>query len=124
MSLSLMVMGAVLSGYIFLGRNFTRSLGLSSANQPALESQSRRALAYFADDVRMASGLDLGGIAPHVGPSSSGVTLIIPAALGQKYITYFFNETSSPVFLDTFEIPAKSLVRIDHQSAQPSLRLF
>lgn len=116
MTLSLMVMGAVLSGYVFLGRNFSRSLGLTSANQPTLESQGRRSLALFTADVRMASGLDLSGTAPNVIPSSSGVTLIVPSPSGPKKITYYFNKGPAPVLLDTFQIPLGSLARIDQQA--------
>ena len=51
MSLALVVMTGVLSTFSFLGRNLNRL-----ANQQKLESEGRRALAYFAQDVRMASG--------------------------------------------------------------------
>ena len=116
MTLSLMVMGAVLSGYVFLGRNFTRSLGLSSANQPTLESQGRRLLAEITSDAGMASGLDLYGVAPNVVPSASGLTFILPSPKGSKYITYFFNDSPTAASLDVFQIPAHSLVRIDQQT--------
>jgi prepilin-type N-terminal cleavage/methylation domain-containing protein len=52
MSLALIVMTGVLSTFSFLGRNLNRL-----ANQQQLESESRRALAYFAQDVRMANAL-------------------------------------------------------------------
>lgn len=117
MTLSLMIMGAILSSYVFLGRNFTRSLGLSSANEPTLESQGRRALTYFTQDVRMASGLDTTGVVPNVVPSAAGMTLILPASSGTKYITYYYNETSTDVAFSTFNIPAQTLVRIDQGSA-------
>jgi prepilin-type N-terminal cleavage/methylation domain-containing protein len=114
MSLSLMLMGAVLSSYVFLGRNFTRALGITSANQPTLEAQSRRTLTYFTQDVRMASGVDTTAVAPKVAPSNSGVTLILPSSTGSpKCVTYFFNDTSAPVTLTTFTVPAKALIRID-----------
>ena len=121
LSLSLMIMGAVLSSYIFLGRNFTRSLGISSSNQPTLEAQGRRTLAYFTQDVRMTSGLDTTGSAPKVVPSASGVTLILPTTSGSKYVTYYFNGTASAVTLSSYTIPANSLVRIDlgTSTAQP-----
>jgi type II secretory pathway pseudopilin PulG len=77
MSLALMVMGAVLSSYIFLGRNLARL-----ANQQTLETQGRRALAYFAQDVRMASGL--------TSPSVSGVTLTLPVAS----VTYTYDSSA------------------------------
>ncbi|HTL67862.1 MAG TPA: prepilin-type N-terminal cleavage/methylation domain-containing protein [Lacunisphaera sp.] len=112
-SLALMVMTAVLTTYVAIGRNFTRSLGVSSANQPTLASQARRTLALFAQDVRMASGIDTTGTAPKVVPSSTGVTLIEPVGSGSKYVTYYFNATTSPVTLSTYSVPALSLVRID-----------
>jgi Tfp pilus assembly protein PilW len=112
-SLALMVMTAVLTTYVTVGRNFTRSLGVSSANQPTLDTQARRTLAAFAQDVRMASGIDTTGTAPRVVPSATGVTLIQPTTSGSKYVTYYFNNTASPVTLSTYTIPALSLVRID-----------
>jgi hypothetical protein len=65
LSLSLMVMAAILASYVFLARNFTRSLGVTYAvnNQttlsqlPPLEAQLRTTLAYFTQDVRMATGI-------------------------------------------------------------------
>jgi Tfp pilus assembly protein PilW len=72
MSLALVVMTAVLTTYITLGRNFTRSLGISSSTQPTLESQARRTLAYFVRDARMA--IQISGT-----PSASSVTLQIPS---------------------------------------------
>ena len=87
MSLSLLIMGGVLSSYVFLGRNFTRSLGISSANQPTLETQGRRALAYFMQDVRMASGIS--GT-----PSASSLTLTLPASSGTTTVTYAYNSTA------------------------------
>ena len=109
MSLSLMVMTAVLTTYVTLGRNFTRSLGLSSANQPNLESQARRTLAYFAQDVRMASGIS--GT-----PSASSMTLILPTGTTTKKVAYYFNNTAATtVTLAGYSttVPAMSLVRVD-----------
>ena len=116
MSLALMVMGGILSGYIFLGRSFTRSLGVSSAGQPTLETQGRRTLTYLAQDAHMASGVDLTGTAPSVLPSSSGVTLILPTSTGNKSITYSFNNSSAMVMLGTFQIPPGCLIRIDQST--------
>jgi hypothetical protein len=87
MSLSLLVMGAVLSSYVFLGRNFTRSLGIISKNQPTLESQGRRALAYFSQDVRMASGIS--GT-----PSASSLTLTLPASYSTTTVTYTYDSAA------------------------------
>lgn len=107
MALSLMVMGAVLSSYVFLGRNFTRSLGVSSAGEPTLESQGRRTLGYFSQDVRMASGI--------VGtPSATEVTLTIPTQSGSKTVTYFFNNTGTDDTSHGPTIKADTLTRIDN----------
>ena len=87
LSLSLMVMSAVLSSYVFLGRNFTRTLGISSNGQPNLEAQDRRTMAYFRQDVAMASGIS--GT-----PGPAGVTLTLPSANGSTTVTYAFDSTA------------------------------
>lgn len=96
LSLSLMVMAAVLSSYTFLARNFTRSLGVvftvtdssfNLANRPALETQGRQTLAYFAQDVRMATGIS--GT-----PSASTVTLTLPTNTGSTTVTYTYDATN------------------------------
>ena len=81
LALSLMVMTAVLATYVKLGRNFTRSLGLSSANQPNLESQARRTIEIFTEDVRMATGIS--GT-----PSGSSLILILPTSSGTTTVAY------------------------------------
>ncbi|MBL9217097.1 MAG: hypothetical protein JNG82_01305 [Opitutaceae bacterium] len=110
LSLSLMVMTAVLTTYVSLGRNFTRSLGLSSANQPNLESQSRRTLATFAQDVRGSSGLALA-------PTATSLTLTVPITTGTKTVSYYINATASPVTVTlsgySTTVPAQSLARVD-----------
>jgi len=87
MSLALMIMTAVLTTYVSLGRNFTRTLGLSSANQPTLENQSRRTITAFTQDVRMAIGIS--GT-----PSSSALTLIIPTSSGTTTVAYNYNSST------------------------------
>ena len=82
-----MVMTAVLTTYVTLGRNFTRSLGISSANQPNLESQARRTLAYFTRDVRMAIGIS--GT-----PSASSLTLTLPTGTGSTTVAYAYDSTA------------------------------
>jgi Tfp pilus assembly protein PilW len=116
MTLSLMVMTAVLSSYVFLGKNFTRTLGISSANQPTLESQGRRAVAYFTRDVQMASGRT-GTV------SASEVTLVLPTSSGTKNVTYYLNLTASPVSVYSVTVPANALARID-RSTSTSLTLM
>jgi hypothetical protein len=106
-SLSLMVMTAVLSSYVFLARSFTRTIGLGLLNQPTLESQGRRALAYFTQDVQASSAI--------VGtPSTSTITLTVPRNTGgTKNITYYYNSTGSAVTVSGYSVPANALARID-----------
>jgi len=87
MSLSLMLMLAVLSSYVYLARQFTRTLGFSSFYQPTLEAQSRRSLAYFTQDVGMASSIS--GT-----PSATNVVLVIPTSTGSTTVTYAYDNTS------------------------------
>lgn len=114
MTLSLIILGAVLSSYIFLGRNFTRSLGISSANQPTLESQARRSLTNFGEDVRMANGIT----APVLPDTlANEVTLNLPVGSGTKGITYYYNSltTNWPVTIGTTTVTVlpQSLTRIE-----------
>ena len=118
-----MVMTAVLSTYVTLGRNFTRALGVSSANQPTLEGQARRTLAYFAQDVRMTS--DISGT-----PSATSLTLTLPTGTTTKTISYYINNTAAAVTVTlsgySTTVPARTLVRVDGsngatQSLQTSL---
>jgi len=109
MSLGLMVLTAVLSSYVFIGRNFTRSLGISSANQPTLTSQARRTVAYFTQDVRMASGRT-GTI------SASEVTLVLPTGSGTKNVTYYLNNGAATTVYSV-AVAANSLTRIDRNTS-------
>lgn len=110
MSLGLMVLAAVLSSYVFLARNFTRSLGISSANEPPLEGQSRRALASFTQEVRMASGIT--GTA-----SATEVTLVLPGSTGTKNITYYYNSSSTTAVVYGVSTKPNSLTRIDRSNS-------
>lgn len=84
-----MVMTAVLTTYVSLGRNFTRSLGLTSSNQPNLESQIRRTITTFSQDVRMANGIPSSSTL-----SASRVTLTLPTGNSTNQITYYYNSTA------------------------------
>ena len=86
-----MLMTAVLSTYVALGRNFTRSLGISSATQPSLDTQARRTLAYFAQDVRMASSI-------FGNPSASTVSLILPTDDSTITVAYAYDSTHQGLF--------------------------
>jgi Tfp pilus assembly protein PilW len=86
-TLSAAVMAAVLSSYIYLGRSLARL-----SNQQTLETEARRALGYFAQDVQSASGLT-----NTINLSDTRVTLLVPTATGNNTITYYYNSTSAPV---------------------------
>lgn len=90
-TLSAAVMAAVLSSYIYMGRQLLRL-----ANQQILESEGRRTLAYFTRDVRMATGIDTSGTAPKVLPDASKLTLNLPATSSgaANYVTYSYNGTN------------------------------
>jgi len=99
MGLSLIVMAAVLSSYIFLARNFTRSLGIvftrtstdfTLVNRPSLETQGRQTLAYFTQDVRLATGIAVTTTTP-ISPSAAAVILTIPTATGATTVTYNYD---------------------------------
>lgn len=80
-SLALMVMTAVLSTYTYLARNLVRL-----ANQQTLETEARRALAYFAQDVRLATGItDTANI------SATRVALLVPSSSTINVVTYYYN---------------------------------
>lgn len=104
-ALSATVMAAVLSSYIFIGRNLTRL-----ANQQALETEARRTLALFNQDVRMASGLtDTANL------GSSRVSFTIPTGIGTNTVTYYFNDTTAAVAVTvngtSVSMPANALTR-------------
>lgn len=86
-TLSAAVMAAVLSSYIYLGRSLARL-----ANQQTLETEGRRTLGYFAQDVQSASGLT-----DTVNLSDTRVSLLVPTAAGTSTITYYYNSTTAPV---------------------------
>lgn len=73
------VLAAVLSAYIFIGRNLAR---LSSYQ--SLENESRKALAYLSRDLMLARSVKSG-----TSPTESGVTLVLPAG----EVTYSFDST-------------------------------
>lgn len=86
-SLSLIILTAVLSSYVLIGRNFTRSLGITSASQPNLESQGRRTLAMFTQDVEIAVGIT--GT-----PTASSMTLTLPTSSGTMTVAYTYDSSA------------------------------
>lgn len=69
MTLGLIVMAAVISCFVFLSRNLTRL-----QIQQKFDAQGRRALLYFAQDVRMASSIS--------SPTATSITLVLPTSSG------------------------------------------
>ena len=78
-TLSAAVMAAVLSSYLYVGRNLARL-----ANQQVLETEGRRTLAYFSRDIRIAR--DISGP-----PSATSVTLSQPTNTGTTTVAYSYN---------------------------------
>jgi prepilin-type N-terminal cleavage/methylation domain-containing protein len=79
-SLAAMVLAAVLSSFVFLGRNLTRL-----ANYQALETKGREALAYLRHDLAVAEAVKSGTT-----PTASSVTLVLPAS----EVTYTYDSTA------------------------------
>ncbi len=118
-TLSMIVMAAVLSSYVFVARSYTKTIGFGLPNQPTLEAQGRRTLAAFAQDVQMTSAIS--------SISASAVTLAIPRSTGgTKNVTYYYNSTSAAVTVSgsgySAVVPATALARID-QASNTSLTL-
>lgn len=78
-SLAGIVMTAVLSSFVFMGRSLSR---LSSYQ--SLETESRKTLAYLQRDFALAQEVKRG-----TAPSSSAVTLVLPAG----EVTYTYDST-------------------------------
>lgn len=82
-SLAGIVMTAVLSSFVFMGRSMSR---LSSYQ--ALETESRKALAYMQRDFAVALRVKNG-----TSPSTSAVTLVLPAG----EVTYTYDSSAKRV---------------------------
>jgi hypothetical protein len=114
LSLSLLVMAAILSSYVFLARNFTRSLGVTYAvnNQttlsqlPPLEAQLRTTLAYFSQDVRMATRI-VSDAGPPSTPSANTVTLTLPTATGTTTVKYEYDAVARTLTRTWAGLPAQ-----------------
>jgi hypothetical protein len=119
MSLALIIMGAMLSSFTYLGRGFSRLMGVSfsssATGQPNLEGQGRRTLATFMQDVSQASGLS---VTTTDLLSASQMTLVIPTGTGSKKVTYYYNNSSASVTVYGVSARANSLTRIE-RSASP-----
>lgn len=91
-TLSAAVMAAVFSSYLYLGRSLARL-----ANQQTLETEARRALGYFTQDVEQATGVDSTGTSPKVLPDATKVTLTLPSTstVATNYVTYTYDSTAA-----------------------------
>jgi len=97
-TLSLIVMSAVFSSYLFLGRNLTRL-----ANQQIVETDARRAFAFFTQDARMATNLS--------SPTTTSLTFDLPTAGGSGTTTVAYTYYATATVVGGVSIPAFSLVR-------------
>lgn len=108
------ILAAVISSYLFLGRQFTRLM-----NQQTLESQARRTLLYLAQDTRMASKFD--PITGNTAPTNANVTFVQTTATGTRNIYYYYNSgtTAANVTLGStsYSMPAKTLSRVDNNTS-------
>ncbi len=77
MTLALTVMTAIMSSYLFLGRQLARL-----THQQTLETEARRALQWFDNDVRMSSAI--------TSPGDTSVVLTIPTASSTMTVTYTY----------------------------------
>jgi Tfp pilus assembly protein PilW len=88
-TLSAMVMAAVLSSYIYLGRSYGRL-----ANQQILETEARRTLQRFTMDVQSATGIS--GT-----PSATSVTFTIPTSTGTTTTVAYAYDSTAGTFTRT-----------------------
>lgn len=106
-TLSAAILLAVLSSYLYLGRNLGRLV-----NQQTLETEARRTLGYFAQDVKKAAGLtDTANL------SAFRFSLMVPNGTGATdAVTYYYNsDLTDPVVVSisgtNVTMPAASLTR-------------
>jgi hypothetical protein len=100
-----MVMAAVLSSYVYLAKSFVRL-----TNQQTLETEGRRALGYFTQDVQAATGIDA-----TLTLSATRFSLTVPAGTGTNTITYYYHnsdtDTAVTISGSSITMTANSLTR-------------
>ena len=101
LALALMVLAAVTSSYLFMGRNLSRLV-----NQQTLETQSRLMLQHFLQDVRMASSV--------TSPSATGFTLTVPTSTGTTTVVYAYDSSAKTLT----RTPASGNARVLLQNLQ------
>lgn len=100
------MLAGVLSSYLYLSRQLARL-----AHQQTLETEGRRAVGFFTQDVQRASGLtDTGNL------SDSRISLTVPTNTGTtNTITYYYNSGSSATTVSVngtnVSMPATALTR-------------
>jgi type II secretory pathway pseudopilin PulG len=80
-TLSAAVLAGVLSSYLFLNRQLARL-----AHQQTLETEARRTLGAFTQDVQRASSIDTS-----LTLGAARVSLTVPGATGTTTVTYLYN---------------------------------
>jgi prepilin-type N-terminal cleavage/methylation domain-containing protein len=98
MSLALTILTAVLSSYLFLGRNFARL-----ALEQTLEAQGRNAVLMFEKDARSATEIS--------SPSATGVTFTVPAGSASNSVAYSYNSTDKTLLRSVNGATATVIVR-------------
>lgn len=90
-SLSAFVLAGVMTSFVLLGRS-----GVAVQNYSRMETEGRRTLEDFAQDVRMASGITLNTSAPYTSITLSFVAPEVPDAYTSNgnQVTYTYNTTS------------------------------
>ncbi len=82
LTLAMAIIAAVISSYLFLGRNLGRIV-----NQQTLEIEGRRALSAFTQDVRAASSIS--GT-----PSVTSVTLTVPSGASTTAVAWSYDNAT------------------------------
>ena len=106
-ALSAAILAAVLSSYLFLGRQLTRL-----ANQQTLETEARRTLGFFTQDVHRATGVT---VSTATAPAFY-ITFTVPrTTAGVTQVTYYFSRAAATPSISgtTVTVPANSLVRVE-----------
>ncbi len=105
-TLSAALMAAVLSSYIYLGRNLARL-----ANQQILETEGRRTLSFFTQDVESATGVSVTSV---TAPDFSVTFALAKKGSGTSQVTYYYSRdgASTSISGNTISVPAHTLVRV------------
>lgn len=117
MSITMVVIAALLSSYIFLGRNLVRY-----SNQQQLEAQSRRALQLLGQDVRMAQDVSCAGTVPYNPNDASWQTM--PTANQVTLYLSVPNGTNPPYNYTvkyTYDANARTLTRTISGTPPPNI---